>query len=381
MCLERFNSFCKVKVENLLFLESFATVALKNNQRDMYEQIQQILKQIPEATENELKKNPRLLFSYVKIAKNSSQVPFKATLANFMMSHFASLYSIRKEVHSIESLDEEMTADEHFKPNVMKDLYRRRNIKTHSKDVIFAPPIKELKEAFHLLAPYITFVSPSFFKRMSTKELSIFMQYLPSSITHIDVSKVHAQTNEELSKKVNTILRNLPKGLKSFKMSQAASFGDEELLILVKRCQSLEFVDISNSQISIIDPLMKLQNIKQLKLESSHNLKDISALRQLSKLECLDLSNSICRIDSEIDSLPILKTLILKGCRGVLDIEFLYKLDQLKILDLRECSSVKNWHIVETIKKQLDVCYLGNKTMSDMAGLKQAQKQLKGLTL
>lgn len=102
-------------------------------------------------------------------------------------------------------------------------------------------------------------------------------------------------------------------------------------------------LNLSGCVIDTIDPLIALQNLNTLRLNSCTLISDFSPLAQLPQLRALDLGGCSQLIDLQpIEQIYTLEALSLNGCRQLTDLARLTGLSQLKKLTLRGCLSLKD---------------------------------------
>ena len=125
----------------------------------------------------------------------------------------------------------------------------------------------------------------------------------------------------------------------------------------ISKLESLENLDISNTNISDISFLEKNKNIKELYLISCYHIKDYSHISNLEKLERLDLS--YCHIS---------------------DISFLEKNKNIKELKLVHCTEINNFSSLYKLKK-IEILNANNTEISDNDAslIKKSNKNIRHL--
>ena len=106
-----------------------------------------------------------------------------------------------------------------------------------------------------------------------------------------------------------------------------------DVLHLIQRLTSLQYLNIGETGISDISPIGKLTNLKYLNLSYLEDLSDISCLYALSKLEHIEIVRTKVFNISALSSMPMLKTAILNGNR-ISDISSLRSCPMLREIDV-----------------------------------------------
>lgn len=123
---------------------------------------------------------------------------------------------------------------------------------------------------------------------------------------------------------------------------------DELDISFLRENQHLSSLDLTGSSIQSIQPLLSLQNLKELILEECYHIRDIETVGQLTSLEKLNISGVFfedykgCSDLSFLSTLVELKELDISGNFNLFYISPLSSLPNLQILDLGLCPNIRD---------------------------------------
>ena len=130
-------------------------------------------------------------------------------------------------------------------------------------------------------------------------------------------------------------------------------------------------LNLSGCIVHDIEPIVALQNLSTLRLNSCTFINDFSPLAKLPFLNTLDLGGCSQLQDLQpIEEIYMLEALSLNGCRQLTDLTKLKRLSRLKKLTLRECHSLKDISplVALTNIEVLDLSFADN--IADLSPLK-----------